>query len=86
MTESSRADYVFRETILKLLSKDEISKVSTAEAATGLSEGEEYLDLENIDLGVQRARSVTKSTMGHVLPRSAVSDDTWNKVLALLAS
>ena len=85
MTKSSRAEYVVRKAILDLLSKDEIAKVSTAEAATGLAEGQEYVDLEHLDLGVQRAKAVTKGTMGHLLPRSAVGEDTWNKVLAQLA-
>jgi hypothetical protein len=86
MTDAKRAEQVTRDTILNLLSDEENAKVSTAEAASRLAEGEEYLDLEHLDQGVQRAKPATaKATMGHVLPRSAVRDETWNELLAQLA-
>jgi hypothetical protein len=86
MTDAKRAEHVARETILKLLSNEEIAKVSMAEAASGLTEGKEYLDLEHLDQGVQRAKAATKVTMAHVLPRSAVRDETWSKILAQLVA
>ena len=86
MTDAKRAELVTRDTILKLLSNGEIAKVSSAEVASGLlTEGGEYLDLEHLDQGIQRAKAATNVTMGHVLPRCAVSDETWSKVLAQLA-
>ena len=85
MTDAKRAE-VARDTILTLLSDEEVAKVSTAETASGLTEGAQYLDLEHLDQGVQRAKAATKTTMGHVLPRSAVSDKTWSKILAQLAA
>ena len=85
MTDAKRAELVTRDTILKLLSNEEIAKVSTAEASSGLAKGGEYLDLEHLDQGVQRAKAAIKVTMGQVLPRSAVCDETWSKILAHLA-
>jgi hypothetical protein len=85
MTDAKRAEHVARDIILKLLSDEEITKVSTAEAASELTEGGEYLDLEHLDQGVQRAKAATKVTMGNVLPRSAVRDETWSKIIAQLA-
>jgi hypothetical protein len=85
MTDATRAEQDARDTILKLLSDEEIAKVSTAEAASDLTEGGEYLDLEQVDQGVQRAKAATKVTMGNVLPRSAVRDETWSKIIAQLA-
>jgi hypothetical protein len=85
MTDGKRADQVTRDTILKLLSDEETARVSTAETASGLKEGAEYVDLEHLDRGVQRAKAATKVTMGHALPRSAVSGATWSKVIAQLA-
>lgn len=41
MTDAKRAEQVARENILKLLFNEEIAKVSTAEAASGLTEGGE---------------------------------------------
>ena len=84
MTDAKRAEQIVRDTILKLLSNEETAKVSTAEAATELTEGAEYLDLEHLDRGVQRAKAGTV-TLAHVVPRSAVRDETWRKSLAQLA-
>jgi hypothetical protein len=86
MSDVERREQVTRDSILKLLSDEENGRVSTAEAAPRLTEGAEYLDLEHLDRGVQRASAVTaKSTMGRVLPRGAVSAETWRKILAQLA-
>ena len=86
MTDTARAGLVTREAILKLLSNDEVAKVSTAETAPGLRQGEEYLDLEHIDQGVQRATDARKVKMGHLLPRSSVHADTWSKIIGHLRS
>jgi hypothetical protein len=85
MTDAKGAEDVTRDNILNILSDEEIAKISTAEVASGLTEGVEYLDLEHLDQGVQRAKGATKVTMGHVLPRSAVCGETWSKILAQLA-
>jgi hypothetical protein len=84
MSDAKRTEQVARDAILKLLSDEEIAKVSTAEAASDLTEGAEYFDLEHLDQGVQRAKAATKVTMGNVLPRSAVRDETWRKIIARL--
>jgi hypothetical protein len=86
MTVVERAEFVTRDKLLKLLSDAEIAKVSNAETATGLAEGSEYLDLEHLDKGVQRSHAGTKITIGNALPRSAVSPDTWGKLLAELST
>jgi hypothetical protein len=86
MRVADRAELVTRDTILKLLSNEEIARVSTAETASKLTEGQEYLDLEHLEQGVQRANAAAKITMGNVLSRSAVGDETWHKILAQLAS
>ena len=85
MTNAERAEQVARDTILKLLSNEETARVGTAEVATGLTEGAEYLDLKHLEQGIQRAKAATAVTMGHVLPRSAISAETWSKILAQLA-
>ena len=63
MTTPARAAYVSRDALLELLSDEEIAKVSTAEAASGLSQGDEYVDLEHLDQGVRRSDPGTKVTM-----------------------
>ena len=83
MKSDAQAENVTRESVLKLLSDAEVASVSTAEAAARLLEGEEYLDLELLDRGVQQATK-SAAVMGHVLPRRAVHKDTWSKILKLL--
>ena len=84
MKTEARAGYVTRETILKLLSDDEIARVGTAETKPMLSIGDDYVDLEQLDRGVQQAMGET-SGMGRVLPRTAVREDTWHKIQMLLS-
>jgi hypothetical protein len=71
MTDAKRAEHVTRDAILKLLSDEEIAKVSTAEAASILTKGVEYLDLEQRSsprsmqaIGFSRVGTVTKRIRG----------------------
>lgn len=84
MSEAQRANYVSRDAILKLMSNEEIAKISTAETAAGLKAGDEYLDLEHLELGIQSAGTATAVNMKHAVPRSAVSSETWSKIIAQL--
>ena len=83
MKSDAQTENRTREGVLKLLSDDEVAAVSTAETAARLLDGEEYLDLEQLERGVQRATK-SAAAMGRVLPRRAVHKDTWNKILTLL--
>ena len=85
MKNDERTAYVTRDSILKLLSDDEVARVSTAETVARLPDGDEYLDLEHLDQGVRHAGG-TGVPMGRVLPRKAVHADTWVKILAQLAA
>jgi hypothetical protein len=83
MKNDSRNDYLTRDSIMKLLSDAEVASVSTAETATGLADGDEYVDLKQLAQGVQRAKGHAES-MGRVLPRKAVHENTWNKIITQL--
>jgi hypothetical protein len=78
-----RSQNTIRESILKLLSDEEVARVSSGETAARLLEGDEYLDLEHLAYGVRRAPG-TITPMGSMLPRKAVHDSTWSKILAQL--
>jgi len=80
MNDSNRNELLFREHILNLLSDDEVASVSTAETAVSLEKGEEFVDLEQLGRGVQNART-SAPVMGRVLPRKAVRDQTWRRIL-----
>lgn len=85
MKGNKRIEYVTRDRILKLLTDDDISRVTMAETAECLSDGDEYVDLEELDQGVRRALGAT-TPMGNVLPRKAVHENTWHDILAVLAA
>ena len=85
LKNDKRTEYATRDSILKLLSDHEVARVSTAETAAHLSDGDEYLDLEQLGQGVQRARG-TATPMGRVLPKKAVHANTWSKILTQLAA
>jgi hypothetical protein len=85
MKNDQRIEYATRDSILKLLSSQEVASVSTAETAVEISHGEEYLDLEHLDLGVQRAQGKGKGVpLRQMLSRKAVHENTWAKILIQL--
>ena len=81
--KDNRNQYVTRESVLMLLSDDETAAVATAETATRLPEGDEYLDIEQLEQGVQKSHD-KKTPMGRVLPKKSIHQDTWNKILKQL--
>jgi hypothetical protein len=85
MNIDERTDFLTRENILKALSDEEVASVSTAETAARLSDGDEYLDLQQLKQGVQRAAGPTEP-MARVLPKNAVHADTWKKILTQLVA
>jgi len=83
MKADNRTTYVTRETILQLLSDDEVATVSTAETAPRLSAGDEYVDLEHLDDGVRRAGGA-RAPQGRLLARNAVHRPTGATILTNL--
>ena len=83
---ATRLDVAARDRILSLLSDEENAKVSSAEGGASLVQGDEYVDLENLGKGVQRAAStMPKTKTGTLLPKSAVHGETWKKIVTQLA-
>ncbi|HEY8088710.1 MAG TPA: hypothetical protein VIF09_12715 [Polyangiaceae bacterium] len=78
-------DTLTRESILGLLTDTEVAKVSRAEGEPRLVEGDEYVDLEDVGAGVQLVQAVARTPPGRALPRSAVSDGTWAKIVKAVA-
>jgi hypothetical protein len=74
-----------RAAILQLLSAGEVASVGSAEVKTHLRLGDEYLDLENLQRGVQRADG-TKTSLQDLLPHKAVHEDTWRRIVRHLRS
>jgi hypothetical protein len=77
------ADIATRDAILDLLSDTEVASVTTSSTTRDLHAGDEFIDLEHVELGVRRASGVAPPP-GYVLPRCAVSDETWHLVISQL--
>ncbi len=86
MKADKRTEYVTRDTILKLLSDDEVARVSTAETAARLAEGDEYVDLDAPGQGVQQMLGSRAVPMGGILPKKAVHEKTWRDIVTLLSA
>jgi len=75
-----------RAEVLKLLAHGEHADFSERGAiANTLRNGDEYLDLDQLERGVQRAR-IGVEIGSHVLPRKAIHEDTWRRILRQLAA
>ena len=85
MKTEQRSEYLSRDEIMTLLSDQEVARVTDAETASSLTNGEEYLDLEQLHLGVCTSHGTTATPMGRVLPKRAVHAATWAKIVAGLA-
>jgi hypothetical protein len=70
---------------LELLEEWEFGGTGVAVTDARLARGEEYLDLDQIQAGVQRA-TAPANVLSHVLPRKAVHEDTWRRILRQLAT
>jgi len=83
MNQTNQTEDLTRARILQLLTEGEVDGASIAETKARLGRGDEYLDLEQLHQGVQRAQGAV-SGMEHVLPRKAVHEDTWRRILRQL--
>jgi hypothetical protein len=73
-----------RDSVLKLLSGDEVARLSDVETVPSLEFGDEYLDLERLEQGVQTVHALSRLGVGRALPRNGVDAETWSKILAHL--
>jgi hypothetical protein len=69
--------------IIALLSEDEIENVNKHEATVGHADTDEYLDLEHVEQGVRRGLGPPRPVC-RVLPRKAVRETTWARIIAAL--
>ena len=72
-----------REGIMQALREDPIARLTCRDIPDRLRRGDEYLDLQRLDVGVQRAQGTMIPTGGE-LARTAVRADTWARLLVYL--
>jgi hypothetical protein len=80
MSHPRKNDDETRCSILQFLSDDEVARVSAKEGGAWLADGEEYIDMAAPDNGVRCVHRAMQLTIGQVLPRRAVSAETWAKI------
>jgi hypothetical protein len=82
MNHQEQTDCGTPDQVLKLLSDDEVARISTWKVAPPLADGDEYIDLAAPNNGVRSVHGAMQLTMGRVLSRKAVSAATWAKISA----
>ena len=85
MKNDKRSEYIARDAIMNLLSETELARASSIESGVGLQMGDEYIDLGALERGVRKAPAPAAPT-GRVLTRAVLQDETWQKILAVLAA
>ena len=80
----SKQSNLMREDIMRLLTDEEVARVSTAEAGSRLAPGTEYIDLEQVDRGVQRVGEMKPASLSSALPRASVGPQTWDRIVEML--
>jgi hypothetical protein len=82
MRPTQKTDDEVRDSVLQLLSAEEVAHVGADGATAGLADGDEHIDLAAPDNGVRRVHRAMQRTLGKVLGRSVVSAETWAKIEA----
>ncbi len=80
MKHLDKTDHETCDQVLNLLSNDEVIRMKARKAILGLADGDEYIDLAAPENGVRSVHGAMQRTMGQVLPRKAVSAETWAKI------
>ena len=75
---------VLRNKIVELLSDAETGRVSNAEGGHCLPQGDQFIDLSNLSIGVQTAGPALATELGEIVPKSAVAQGTWDKIVSEL--
>jgi len=70
--------------ILRVLSDKARARLAASSTRTHLAKGDEYLDLNDLDRGVQRATGIAEPT-GKILPRKAIALTVWRVILARIS-
>lgn len=86
MKNKKQSEAVMRDHLLGILSAEESARVANAGLPVKLLEGDEFIDLMEIDRGVQRAGATNRNPVGETLARKAVHENTWLKIVTDLTA
>lgn len=78
MKSKRENEFISRDNLLKILNDEEATRVLKNEPANQLADGDEFIDLAEIERGVQRAGELNPTD---VLARKALHENTWRKIV-----
>ncbi len=77
-------EYRVRRQVVELLSEAEAARLEKVLSTGILQDDEEYIEVDHVSLGVQRARTGVLLGRRRLILRRALDADTWSQLLALL--
>lgn len=78
MTTKKEYEFISRDNLLKILSDDEATRFRTKVPAMQLGAADEFIDLMEIEKGVQLAGELNPTD---VLARKVLHENTWAKIV-----
>jgi hypothetical protein len=79
------AEYRVRRQVLELLSETEAARLKKILSTGVLQDAEEFIEVDHVSLGVQRAPAGMLLGRSRLILRRALDADTWSQLLTLLA-
>lgn len=80
------SEYRVRRQVTELLSDAEATRLEKVLATGILQDGEEYIEVDHVSHGVQRASAGMLLGRSRLILRRAIDDTTWGQLVTLLNS
>ena len=77
-------EYRVRRQVVELLSERETARLEKVLSTGILQDDEEYIEVDHVSLGVQRARAGMLPGRSRLILRRALDADTWSQLVTLL--
>ena len=77
-------EYRVRRQVVELLSETEAARLEKVLSTGILQDDEEYIEVDHVSLGVQRARTGMLLGRSRLILRRALDADTWSQLVTLL--
>jgi hypothetical protein len=77
-------EYRVRRQVVELLSEAEAARLQTVLSSGVLQDGEEYIEVDHVSLGVQRAPAGMLPGRSRLILRRALDAGTWSQLVTLL--
>jgi hypothetical protein len=84
MKQDLLTEYRVRRQVVELLSETEAARLEKVLSTGILQDDEEYIEVDHVSLGVQRARTGMLLGRSRLILRRALDADTWSQLVTLL--